>query len=135
MAGMPFPRPGFRTLWIAALFLSLAPGLPAADWQAVPQPGPAPEADPARPVTWYRCFTKVPDRWTSAGSRTLYVDSVTLTVRGIEGAWEVYLNGTRLSGAGYKLAGPIRNLPQYKVKVAFVADPDGNSIELVELGA
>jgi catechol 2,3-dioxygenase-like lactoylglutathione lyase family enzyme len=41
----------------------------------------------------------------------------------------------RLTSAGYKLAGPIRDLPQYKVKVGFVSDPDGNNIELVELGS
>lgn len=42
---------------------------------------------------------------------------------------------SQLTTAGYKLAGPIRDLPQYRVKVGFVSDPDGNSIELVELGA
>ncbi len=48
---------------------------------------------------WYRCFVKVPDRWISA-SRNLWVESVTLKVEKVADAHEVYINGTKLGGAG-----------------------------------
>ena len=48
---------------------------------------------------WYRCFVKVPDRWISA-SRNLWVESVTLKVEKIADAHEVYINGTKIGGAG-----------------------------------
>lgn len=49
---------------------------------------------------WYRCFVKVPDRWVAAGARNLWVDSVTLKVEKIADAHELYINGTRIDGAG-----------------------------------
>ena len=49
---------------------------------------------------WYRCFVKVPDRWVSAGTRNLWVESVTLKVEKISDAHELYINGTKIDGAG-----------------------------------
>ena len=48
---------------------------------------------------WYRCFVKVPDRWVSA-NRNLWVESVTLKVAEVADAHEVFVNGTRIGGAG-----------------------------------
>ncbi len=49
---------------------------------------------------WYRCYVKVPDRWVSRGTRSLWVESVTLKVGKIDDAHEVYVNGTKIGGAG-----------------------------------
>ena len=38
----------------------------------------------------------------------------------------------QLESAGYPLDGPIREIAQYKVAIANVADPDGNHFELVQ---
>ena len=38
----------------------------------------------------------------------------------------------RLVAAGYKLRGPITDRPQYRIALAFVEDPDGNVLELVQ---
>jgi predicted enzyme related to lactoylglutathione lyase len=38
----------------------------------------------------------------------------------------------RLTAAGFHLNGKINEMPQYKVAVAMVQDPDGNFIELVQ---
>jgi lactoylglutathione lyase len=39
----------------------------------------------------------------------------------------------RLAAAGYPLKNPVRELPQYRVAVGIVEDPDANVVELVQL--
>ncbi|MFN3158959.1 MAG: PVC-type heme-binding CxxCH protein [Rubinisphaera brasiliensis] len=51
-------------------------------------------------IGWYRAYTKVPDKWVKATGRTLYVDSVTLTVESVADAFEVFVNGSRIGAAG-----------------------------------
>ena len=51
-------------------------------------------------VAWYRCYVKVPDKWVSASTRSLYVQSVTLKVNQVSAAHEVYINGKKVGAAG-----------------------------------
>ena len=49
---------------------------------------------------WYRCYVKVPEKWTDLAGRPLWYESVTLTVSRLADAHEVYVNGRRIGGAG-----------------------------------
>lgn len=40
----------------------------------------------------------------------------------------------RLQGAGYSLKGEIREMARYRISVAELEDPDGNSLELIQRG-
>lgn len=40
----------------------------------------------------------------------------------------------RLQGAGYALKGPVRENAQYRISIAELEDPDGNSLELIQRG-
>lgn len=40
----------------------------------------------------------------------------------------------RLQGAGYSLKGRLREIAQYRISVAELEDPDGNSLELIQRG-
>jgi predicted enzyme related to lactoylglutathione lyase len=40
----------------------------------------------------------------------------------------------RLRAAGYGLIGEIREIPQYRIAIAELEDPDGNSLELIQRG-
>ncbi len=44
---------------------------------------------------WYRCDVKVPERWTPK-SRSLYGDSVTITVEHVANAFELFVNGQKV---------------------------------------
>ncbi len=48
---------------------------------------------------WYRCRVRTPDRW-SGNTPTLWNESVTLTVADIADAYEVFVNGQKIGGAG-----------------------------------
>lgn len=48
---------------------------------------------------WYRCYVKVPDRWTG-GKRSLWSDSVAITVERVADCSEVYINGQLIGAAG-----------------------------------
>lgn len=48
---------------------------------------------------WYRCYVKVPDRWTG-GKRSLWSDSVAITVERVADCSEVYINGQLVGVAG-----------------------------------
>ncbi len=48
---------------------------------------------------WYRCYVKVPDRWTSP-QPTLWSQSVTITLEHVADAFEVYVNGRKVGGGG-----------------------------------
>lgn len=48
---------------------------------------------------WYRCFVKVPERWTSQ-KRSLWGDSVTLTVEHVSDAYELFVNGEKIGHSG-----------------------------------
>ncbi|MEO5586975.1 MAG: VOC family protein [Novosphingobium sp.] len=41
---------------------------------------------------------------------------------------------TQLQAAGFALKGPIREIAQYRISVAELEDPDGNSFELIQRG-
>ncbi len=51
-------------------------------------------------IAWYRCYIKVPDKWVSESSSSLYVQSVTLKVQKVSAAHEVYINGQKVGSAG-----------------------------------
>lgn len=65
--------------------------------RALPETWDAP-ADGA--YRWYRCYAKVPDRWVVKQAKDLWVESVTVTIEGVAGAYEVYINGTKVGGGG-----------------------------------
>ncbi len=77
---------------------------PASDWQSVTVPGSWKETtgiteEGKRRFAWYRCYVRVPDRWT--GDReTLWTRSVTLFLDHVSDAYEVYINGTRIGRHG-----------------------------------
>jgi hypothetical protein len=48
---------------------------------------------------WYRCFVKVPEQWT-AKERSLWGDSVTITVEHVANAFELFVNGNRIGQSG-----------------------------------
>lgn len=67
---------------------------------------------------WYRCYVQVPDRWTETEGRPLWVESVVLTVEHVRDAYEVYLNGRKIGGAGEMPPGTVaagEQLDRFKV--------------------
>ncbi len=48
---------------------------------------------------WYRCYVKVPEQWT-AKKRSLWGDSVTITVEHVANAFELFVNGKRIGQSG-----------------------------------
>lgn len=100
-------------LWTFPLVLLLAPLLQSVTCAAEPAPSAvahvnvpgtwdAPSDDDALSsgFGWYRCYVKVPNRWTNYEGRSLWVESVVLTVEHLADAYEVYLNGRKIGGGG-----------------------------------
>ena len=88
-------------LWALACPGASAPG---AEWKTekLTPPGDPPAATTAPAVAgpvWYRCFIRAPANMVTPAEKDLWRDSVTLSLAGVVGPFQVYLNGRQI-GAG-----------------------------------
>lgn len=93
------------TLAVAGLAVT-KPAAGSESWTTLPVPGSwEKQAEERRAdydgFAWYRCYVKVPGRWIAENnSRDLWANSLTLAVDSLTDAYEVFLNGQRIGGAG-----------------------------------
>jgi len=80
-------------LLLPALFVATA-GAADNAWQSVAVPGTSvnPNARPRDGFTWYRCLVKLPNTWSGK--------PITLAVEQLDDAYEAFLNGAKIGGAG-----------------------------------
>ena len=97
------------TLALIALAGFLAPSFGAqpsdAGWQPIRVPGAWETNGPAAArnydgFAWYRAWLKPHDSFFTPHERNLFAESVTLNVRDLADAHEVFVNGTRVGGGG-----------------------------------
>ena len=99
--------------WLTFALIGLAglltPGLGAQPgdtaWQSVRVPGAWETNGPAAALNhdgfaWYRAWLKAHDSFFTPHERNLFAESVTLNVRDLADAHEVFVNGTRIGGGG-----------------------------------
>lgn len=128
-----------RLAWLGIWLLSGSCLLAQAEnWTRVSVPG-AWEAQADRELedydgfAWYRCYVKVPERWTDLEGRPLWYESVTLNVPQVADAHEVYINGKRIGGAGKfppKFAAAEGGVHRYKVPPGSLKAGHYNTIAL-----
>ena len=70
---------------------------PDTGWQMVRVPG---KERGSEGFAWYRAWLKPHDSFFAAHERNLFAESVTLNTRDVADAHEVFINGTRIGGAG-----------------------------------
>src|SRR5687768_13953457 len=97
-------RPALGLTRIALLLLA-ASWLKAAEGFPITVPGAWEEKVPARAknydgVAWYRTWVKVHDSFFTNHERNLYEESVSVNVRELADAHELYVNGKNLGGGG-----------------------------------
>jgi len=92
-------------LFVTALILSCSAAAQA-EPTTVEVPGPFEKAGGALAdhdgFVWYRCYVKVPDRWTRyvEGEKNLWAESVRLRMGPMRDAYEVYFNGQLIGKGG-----------------------------------
>ncbi len=85
--------------------LNLAAQSADAGWQTVRVPGAWETSGPAAArqhdgVAWYRAWLKPHDSFFTPHERNLFAESVSLNIRNLADAHEVFVNGTRVGGGG-----------------------------------
>lgn len=78
----------------------------AADWQTIPVPGSWEEKGPASAknydgIVWYRTWVKVHDSFFTKHERNLFEESVSVNIRDLADAQEVYVNGKKIGAGGH----------------------------------
>lgn len=101
------PRTAFpRWLMVCSLQVFLAvTAFAQSGWQTIQVPGAWEEAGPpaARQhdgFAWYRCWLKPHDSFFTKHERDLFAESVTLGIRDLADAHEVFVNGVKIGGGG-----------------------------------
>ena len=74
----------FHILKLVVLISANAEIIPA------PVPGPWPGKEKENQLGTYRCWVKVPDHWTNASGRDLWVESVTFTIEKLADSHELW---------------------------------------------
>ena len=106
-------------------------------WTTTPVPGVATVED-ASHFSWYRCYVRVPDNWTS-DSTSVFTETISLAVEHLTDAHEAYVNGVKVGGGGmppqfvssreethkYKIAKGLLKKGVYNVVAIRVYSPDG----------
>ena len=77
----------------------------AADWRTAIVPGSWEEKGPAAAksydgVAWYRTWVKVDDAFFTPHERNLYEESVSINIRDLADAHELYANGIKICAGG-----------------------------------
>lgn len=90
---------------IAGLCVVLVQSLTAADWSPVAVPGTWEEKGPAAAksydgIAWYRTWVKVDDSFFTKHERNLFEESVSVNIRDLADAHEVYVNGKKIGVGG-----------------------------------
>ena len=88
-------NPRTLTMLACALFASVADAS-AAEWTSVRVPG----EQSFTGYAWYQTWFKPDASFFSEHERDLFGESVVLSIRGLAGAHEAYVNGTRIGGGG-----------------------------------
>ncbi len=83
------------TVFACAVFASAA-NSPAAEWTSTPVPG----EQNFTGYAWYQTWFKPHATFFSKHERDLFGESVILNIRGLVGAHEVYINGTKIGSGG-----------------------------------
>jgi len=94
-----------RRMSIAGLVVALG-ALVAADWK--PASMPSKQAEGEAGPTWYRCYVRMPARYTTPAEKDLYRDSVTLNLADVRAAFALYVNGQKIAEGGAIPDGPRR---------------------------
>lgn len=128
-----------RSMVFAALAMLCAMAgvhLHAADWAPVVVPGAWEENGPLAAknydgVAWYRTWVKVHDSFFTKHDRNLYEESVSVNIRDLADAHEVYVNGVRI-GAGGQFPPDFRSgrgdVHRHKVPVGTLRKGEWNEI-------
>lgn len=90
---------------LAGLCTALAQPLAAAEWSTIPVPGTWEEKGPAEAksydgIAWYRTWVKVHDSFFTKHERNLFEESVSVNIRNLADAHEVYVNGKKIGAGG-----------------------------------
>ena len=88
-------------LLLLGLLLPSALGAPP-EWtpRSVPDGAPTPALKTQDGFGWYRSWIRPHDSFFAPHERNLFAESVTITLRGVAEAHEVFVNGRRIGGAG-----------------------------------
>lgn len=89
---------------LAGLCTVIAQPLAAAEWSPIPVPGTWEEKGPAEAksydgIAWYRTWVKVHDSFFTKHERNLFEESVSVNIRNLADAHEVYVNGKKIGAA------------------------------------
>ncbi len=110
----------------------------AADWRTAIVPGSWEEKGPAAAksydgVAWYRTWVKVDDAFFTPHERNLYEESVSINIRDLADAHELYANGIKI-GAGGQLPPDYKSgrndVHRHKVPVGTLRKGEWNEIAL-----
>ena len=98
----------------------------------VPVPGPSPLEKEKNQLGTYRCWVKVPDHWTNASGRDLWVESVTFTIEKLAESHELWINGKKIGSAGKlseeKFESGFKGTHRYKVPPGLLVKGHWNEI-------
>ena len=97
-----------------------------------PVPGPSPLEKEKNQLGTYRCWVKVPDHWTNASGRDLWVESVTFTIEKLAESHELWINGKKIGSAGKlseeKFESGFKGTHRYKVPPGLLVKGHWNEI-------
>ncbi|MEY4940868.1 MAG: hypothetical protein RIQ93_2603 [Verrucomicrobiota bacterium] len=140
----PAPAENGTTVFMKKLLLllpllALCPApLLAADWQRATVPGAWEENGPPAArnydgVAWYRTWVKVHDSFFTKHDRNLFEESVSVNIRDLADAHEVYVNGVKI-GAGGQLPPNFvsgrKDIHRHKVPLGTLHKGEWNEIAL-----
>ena len=121
-----------RSTHLAVAILLLGSTVVAAEWTAVKVPGDEHWNNQSE-FGWYRCYVKVPDKWTNVKGRPLWVESLTLTLTHVAHASEAYVNGVKIGEAGMmppKFADGIDEFNRFKIPAGLLVKGSWNTIAI-----
>lgn len=88
--------------WTAFCSITLASlhgqAIKESGWKLTQVPGKL-EAPASDGYSWFRCYVRVPDDWTSE-STSVFSETVSLNIENASGAHEAYVNSTKIGGVG-----------------------------------
>lgn len=92
-------------LALAGLCAALLQPVSAAEWSPIPVPGTWETKGPAEAksydgIAWYRTWVKVHDSFFTKHERNLFEESVSVNIRDLADAHEVYVNGKKIGEGG-----------------------------------